>query len=285
MERLPFAVETISRTFTLLSILWLLPISLIAQQHPLNVETASFLPERTARLEFGVSHLIDQPYPLSGLVGNLTKIGNLRLIFSINGDVEIEAEGTMQNVLRITERHSAYNSSIAARGMNVTNDFGDLTVWTKIALFSEYRSPIGLALRFGTQLPNASNESGLGLDEFNFFSSLLWEKHFFGIRFLANTGLGIYGDPTKAGEQHDNFIFAFGVTTPIGEESKLILETAGRFGHEGMGFHRVANMRSGIAFSVFGLQWKVLGILGTAPSDLARGFEVSAGNNFHFLKD
>ena len=52
-------------------------------------------------------------------------------------------------------------------------------------------------MRFATRLPNASNESGLGLDTTDFFVSGLFGKTVQSIRFVGNVGLGILADPVR----------------------------------------------------------------------------------------
>ena len=52
-------------------------------------------------------------------------------------------------------------------------------------------------LRFATKLPNASNESGLGLDTTDFYVSLLGAKTVQSIRVVGNLGVGILADPTS----------------------------------------------------------------------------------------
>ena len=53
------------------------------------------------------------------------------------------------------------------------------------------------------KLPNASNESGLGLDTTDFFASLVGAKTVQSIRVVGNIGLGILGDPTRGDRQND----------------------------------------------------------------------------------
>ena len=59
------------------------------------------------------------------------------------------------------------------------------------------RGPAGVGLRFATKLPNASNESGLGLDTTDFYASLLVGKTVQSVRIVGNGGLGILGDPMR----------------------------------------------------------------------------------------
>ncbi len=258
------------------------PQFLYSQQYPVSTESAGILPSGTARAELGVGQYFDQPFPLSGLDGNLTKLGVIKFGLSYDGNVELQFDGTLLDILKINSRETAFNSSITTR-KSVTSDIGDFTLWTKFRLVSEYHFFTTVTIRFGVQLPNASNESGLGIDEFNFYSSFLLEKHLAGIRWVLNAGLGILGDPVTLSEQHDTFIFAIGSYIPLGERSTLILETAGRTGHRGIGVYRLANAKAGGETAVAGLSMKLLGVMSFTASDNSQGAELSVGYDFTII--
>ncbi len=263
---------------------FIIPVSLISQQYPVSTETPSIIPAGTAHAEVGAGEYFDQSFPLSGLDGNLTKLGILHFGFSYDGNVELQFDGTLLDILHVKGRDAAFNSAIATTN-SVTADIGDFTLWTKFRLISEYRFFSSVSIRFGVQLPNASNESGLGIDEFDFYSSFLFEKHYAGIRWVVNTGLGILGDPATLSEQHDTFIFAFGSYIPVGERSTLVFETAGRTGHKGIGVYRLANAKVGAQASFAGLSWKFLGVRSFAPSDNSNGAELVVGYDFAIFEN
>jgi len=182
-------------------------------------------------------------------------------------------DGTLLNILNVTKRESAFNS-IRTTHKNPTTDVGDFSVWTKIGVLNEYSSDISVSIRFGIQLPNASNESGLGIDEMNFFSSLLLEKHIAG-KWTLNIGLGILGDPTQFSSQHDVCIYAFEYSVPMSTSAFLLFQTAGRFGHNGIGVQRLANGKVGIEKSFGNIGVKLLGVANFSPADNAKGAELS----------
>jgi hypothetical protein len=267
----------------ILFFLCILSVFLVAQQHPLAIESATLLEPGHAQIEFGTAHFRQQPFPLSGLEGNLWKIGNLRFCISLSGYVELQTEGTLLNVLDITKRNPAFNSKITTSS-NPTGDIGDFFLWTKFSVLREYTSGIGFSVRFGVQLPNASNESGLGIDEMNFFSSLLFQKHFAG-EWTINTGLGILSDPTRVGSQHDVFMYGIEYILPIGESTFLNLQSAGRRGHDGDGIRHLANAKLGIENCVFNdLSIKLFAVTNFSSSDNAKGFEFSVAYTFHVME-
>ena len=265
-----------------LLLLLFLSVSIVAQQHPIAIESATLLEKGHAQIEGGTSYFNRQTYPLSGLTGNLTKIGNIRFSISLSEFVELQTDGTLLNLLSITHRDSAFNS-IRTTKSNPTGDIGDFSVWTKFGLFNEYRDGIGFAVRFGVQLPNASNEAGLGVDEMNFYSSLLIQKHFGG-KWTANLGLGILTDPTVLGQQHDVFIYGIEYFLPVAEKTYLSLQTAGRNGHSGIGIERLANGKIGLEQQFNNFAVKLFSVINFAPSDNARGVELTLSYLFHVVE-
>ena len=92
-----------------------------------------------------------------------------------------------------------------------TSDVEDLVVATKIRLVSEARGRPSLGIRIATQLPDASNESGLGTDLANFYATLLLGKTIQSVRIVGNAGLAILGDPT-GGVPEQNDLLTYGVS-------------------------------------------------------------------------
>ncbi len=246
------------------------------------MEAATLLEYGHAQLEIGGAHLREQPFPLSGLTGNLSKVGTIRFCIALSEYVEIQTDGTLLDILNITHRIPAFNT-VRTTTRNPTTDVGDFSFWTKFGVLSEYSSGIGMAVRFGVQLPNASNESGLGIDEMNFFSSVLLQKHIAG-RWTCNIGLGVLSDPTQLGQQHDVFIYALEYFLPMNATMSMILQTAGRTGHDGVGMRRLANGKAGIEKSFGDLTVKAMGVLNFSPADNAKGVELSLSYLFHVIQ-
>jgi len=265
----------------LLFVVFILPFAATAQQRPVAVESPSILKTGYAQFEFGAAHFQHQAFPLSGLKGNLSKLGILRFRVALSEYVELETDGTLLDVLDVKERIPAFNSAITTT-RNPTADIGDFSLWTKSMFLEEASSGLGLSLRFGVQLPNASNESGLGIDEMNFFSSLLFQKHFAGM-WTFNAGVGILGDPTHLSNQHDVFTYAFEYFIPFGETTSCILQTAGRTGHFGVGIQRLANSKLGIEKTFGSLSLKAFGTINFSPIDNAKGAEVTVAYLFNVL--
>ena len=83
-------------------------------------------------------------------------------------------------------------------------------------------------LRFATKLPNASNESGLGLDTTDFFASALAAKTIQSIRVVGNIGLGILTDPTFGSRQNDVVTYGVSFARALTSQAELVGELNGR---------------------------------------------------------
>ncbi len=278
------ALSSLKRVSRAVCFLSSIPILLFSQQYPIPTETPQILPAGGAHAEVGFGRYVDQTFPLSGLEGTLTKLGVLRFGFSYDNNVELQVDGTLLDLLDVKSRHEAINSALATTN-SFTKDVGDLTIWTKFRLISEYHSLSTVSIRFGMQLPDASNRSGLGVNVFDFYSSFLLEKHFGGIRWVANAGLGILGSPAQLRQQHEVLIYALGSYVPLGDKTTAVLETAGRWGHQGPGVYRLANADAGVQTTLVGLSWKLLGVLSFAPSDNSKGAQIVAGYDFEIIEN
>jgi hypothetical protein len=104
-------------------------------------------------------------------------------------------------------------------------------------MISETPARPALSFRFATKLPNASNESGLGLDTTDFFASLLVAKNVQSLRVVGNAGLGILADPTSGNRQNDVLTYGLSLARALTERAEVVGELNGRL-----------NMRSAGAF-------------------------------------
>jgi hypothetical protein len=90
-------------------------------------------------------------YPVSGLNGDLTRVGVIGVNIGMGPNVEFQIEGVAQNVLSINSRGPSAIPLNLAPGANSTNDTGDFTLWAKFKLRNETerRSVSWLPLRRG----------------------------------------------------------------------------------------------------------------------------------------
>src|SRR6185436_282925 len=105
-----------------------------AQQRPLITEDVDIIPPGTLRIEAGIDFLQGAKYPVSGLTGDLTRVGVIGVSVGLSPNVEFQIEGVAQNFLSINSRGTSAIPLSLAPGANSTNGVGDFTLWTKIKL-------------------------------------------------------------------------------------------------------------------------------------------------------
>jgi len=208
-----------------------------AQQRPLVTEDPETIGAGRLLIEGGLDLFHEQSYPVSGLEGNLLRLPTLGVSIGISPIAEIQIDGGLYDRLSITKRTTAPLSSLVNVTGDHTHDISDIVIGTKVRMIAEGPGRPSLAFRFATKLPNASNESGLGLDTTDFFASLLAAKNIQSIRIVGNLGLGILGDPTSGNRQNDVLTYGFSFARALTARAEVVGEVNGRL-----------NMRSAGAF-------------------------------------
>jgi hypothetical protein len=177
-----------------------------AQQRPLLTEDVDIIPPGSMRIQAGVDFVQRARYPVSGLSGDLTRAGVIGITIGFAPNVEFQIEGVAQNFLSINDRGlSAIPLNLAA-GANSTHDTGDFTLWAKIKLRNETRNWPSFGFRFGVQLPNSNQSTGIGLNQTNAFGQVLVGKKFgrnARVNLFGNLGVGILAAPTQNFTQND----------------------------------------------------------------------------------
>ena len=103
-----------------------------AQQRPLLTDDIDITPAGSLEVSAGVDFFQNAKFPLSGIKGDLTRVGDIRVRTGLASNVEIQIEGTIQNFVAINSRTmSAIPLTVSG---NSTNDFDDFTVSAKIKL-------------------------------------------------------------------------------------------------------------------------------------------------------
>jgi hypothetical protein len=186
-------------------------------------------------IEGGVDFAADNHYTVSGLRGDLWRIPTLGLSIGISQIAELQIDGGLYNHLSIASRNP--NAPLAHMLQIVgdsTSDIQDLVIGTKIRLMSERANRTSFAIRFATKLPNASNESGLGLDTTDFYFSALLGKTVQSIRMVGNAGLGILADPVEGNRQNDVFTYGFSIARAVKQGVEVVGEINGRLNTPGL---------------------------------------------------
>ena len=199
-----------------------------AQQRPLVTEDPETIGAGLVLIEGGIDELRDVSYPASGLQGNLLRLPTLGVSFGISSIAELQFDGGLYNRLNVTSSKAAPLSPLLNFSGDRTHDVEDITIATKIRLLSETPGRPAFGVRFATRLPNASNESGLGLDTTDFYASALLGKTVQSIRFVGNFGLGILGDPVDGNRQNDVLTYGASVARAVRQGLEVVGELNGR---------------------------------------------------------
>jgi hypothetical protein len=199
----------------------------LAQQRPLLTEDPETIGAGRLLVEGGVYWERDVFLPVSGLRGNTFSIVP-GVSVGVSSIAEIQFDGGLYQRMQIESRSTApFSSSLKITG-NSTSDSDDLSVGAKIRFLSETPNRPGMAFRFSTRLPNASNESGLGRDTQDFTASLILGKTIQSIRIVFNGGLQIMGDATRPASQEDLFVYGVSVARAVTDAAEIVGEFTGR---------------------------------------------------------
>ncbi len=241
----------------------------MAQQRPLLTEDVDIIPPGSMRIEAGIDFMQGARFPVSGLTGDLTRVGVIGVNIGLAPNVELQIEGVAQNFLSINSRTASAIPLNIAPGSNSANDTGDFTLATKIKLRSETKRGPSLGFRFGVQLPNSNQSRGIGLNQTNAFGSILIGKKF-GTdgRFntFANLGIAILTAPTALFSQNDVLTYGVAGIFRVNKQFSLAGEVNGRAntrpGNGPLGTESQAEARLGMQIRASGLRFDFAGIKG-----------------------
>ena len=272
------------RRLAFVSMLVLFALPAAAQQRPLVTEDPETIGTGRILTEFGFDYGKDVSYPASGLEGNLLRLPLIGISIGVSSIAEVQIDGGFYNRLSITERNLAPLSDMVTATGDSTSDVEDWSMGMKVRLLSETASRPAFGFRFATKLPNASNESGLGLDTTDFFASVLGAKTVESIRFVGNVGLGILGDPTRGDRQNDVVTYGFSMARALTQAAEIVgeingqIDTASGVAPPGTGSR--GQVRLGARYTLGGWRGDAAILLGVTSRDPSIGF--AAGFTYVF---
>lgn len=267
-----------SRTLQLLAALLIAATSVAlarAQQRPLITEDIEIVKPGAARFELGFDLQQDRNFPVSGLNGDLTRLGIVALTIGLAPNVEFETGGVIQNYLSINSQYqpSAVPLQLSS-ATNSTHDLGDFYVATKFKLRNETRRLPALGFRFGAELPNSSQGRGIGLNQTNFFATAIASKHFDRFHIFGNLGVGILTAPVDLFTQNDVLLYGLAATYRYNDRLTFAGEVNGRYStrrRPPLGTESDGAARFGARIRAAGLIWDVGGIKGLHPNSSRSG--------------
>jgi hypothetical protein len=200
----------------------------VAQQRPLVTEDPETVGTGRMLIEAGLTQSWDRSFSGSGLTGDLLQVPQVGLSIGVGPIAELQIDGGFYSRLTITEREPAPLSDLLDITGDTTSSVDDIVAGVKIRLAGESGTRPAFGVRLATKLPNASNESGLGLNTMDFFATLLVAKTAGSTRYVGNAGLGILSDPTDATRQTDVLPYGFSVARALAEGFEVVGEINGQ---------------------------------------------------------
>lgn len=255
--------------FLILVLAGLMPV--LAQQRPLLTDDIDITPPGSIEIAAGVDFYQDAKFPLSGITGDLTRVGDIRLRTGFASNVELQIEGTIQNYVAINSR-SVSAIPLTVDG-NSTNDFDDFTVSAKVKLRNETRLLPAVGLKFGFQMPNTDQARGIGTNQINIFTKIILQKKFGSMigrtpRFnaMGNIGLGIMTAPLERFTQNDVLLYGLGGIYRVTDRVNIVSEVNGRVNTRGgvapLGTESIGQFRVGTQVRASGLRFDAAAAFG-----------------------
>ena len=242
-----------------------------AQQRPLLTEDPRLIAEGMVVTELGMGYQHEAKFPVSGLTGDLYSILENGVHFGVGKRAEFQMTGVLHYYLSL------------ANDSGSRNDWGDLSLSTKIKIVGEGRSVPDISLRPTVELPNSSLTKGIGTDGTNFYADLLFGKKAGPAYVFGSIGLGILDDPTRAGAQHDFLTYGIATTVPAGSRVNILGEWNGRHSsitYPSAGGESRGQVRFGAQMKAGGMRWDAAVTAGTTNWDHKVGFTAGVSKEF-----
>ena len=268
------------RSLLILALLASAAVVALGQQRPLITDDIDITPQGAFELGVGVDFYQNAKFPLSGIKGDLTRVGDIRLKTGIASNVELQIEGTLQNFLAINSQGpSAIPLSITG---NSSNDFDDFTISAKVKLFNETKNLPAVGLKFGFQMPNTDQAKGIGTNQINIFSKIIVQKRFgkkAGRTPLANIygnlGLGIMNAPLANFTQNDVLLYGLAGIFRVNNRINVVSEVNGRLntrsGGAPIGTESIGQFRVGTQIKASGLRFDTAALFGITKNSPRTG--------------
>ena len=253
-----------------------------AQSRPLPVESVNGPGAGNVTLAIGFDVAHDVRYTLSGLEGDLWRVGLIRVDVGLSAIADFELSGGLRDHLAITSQQPAVLSDLLRlSNPSATGAFDDAVVGTKVRLTAEDAERPGISIRFATRLPNAKHPSGLGQNSMDFYSSLIIEKSYANTSVIANIGWGSLGDPLRGNRHVASLLYSVAAQRPVSRAVAIVAGVDGRTGPLESGLEARAIGRSGLRWHRAAIQIDAAATYGLTPRDGTIGAALTAAYTFH----
>lgn len=244
---------------------------LTAQQRPLITEDIDITPAGSFQISVGTEFLQNAKFPLSGLKGDLTRVGVIVSRIGLASNVEIQVEGSVRNFLAINSSQTPAPIPLDIN-RNSTSDTGDFIISTKIKINEETKNIPAFGFKFGVQLPNSNQAKGIGTNQINAFGKILFQKKFRDKRQISimyvfgNFGIGILTAPLQRFTQNDVLLYGLAGIIRLNDRINLVGEINGRANTRKrgipLGTESLSEVRLGTQIKVSKLRFDTAGIFG-----------------------
>jgi len=260
------------RLFVCLNLIFCLSVFAVAQQRPLLTDDVDTTPEGAIEIAAGVDFEQNAKFPLSGLRGDLTRVGDIRVKVGFSSNVEFQIEGVLQNFLAINSA-AAISPIPLTLDNNSSNDSGDFSLSTKIKLRNETRNLPALGFKFGFELPNSNQARGIGTNQINVFGKVLVQKRFGRragktprVNVFGNLGLAILTAPLERFTQNDVLLYGLAGIFSVNDRVNIVGEVNGRSntrsGDAPLGTESLSQFRIGTQIKASNLRFDTAAIFG-----------------------
>ncbi|MEJ7862164.1 MAG: hypothetical protein WKF90_11095 [Pyrinomonadaceae bacterium] len=260
------------RLFLFLSLIFCLSFPAFAQQRPLLTEDVDITPEGSFEIGVGVDFLQNAKFPLSGLRGDQTRVGDVRVKVGFSSNVEFQIEGVLQNFLAVNSVTAPSPIPLNITG-NSTNDVGDFTISTKIKLRNETENLPAIGFKVGLELPNTNQTRGIGINQTNVFGKVLVQKRFgrrngkdTRLNVFGNLGIGILTVPLENFSQNDVLLYGLATIYRLNDRVNIVSEVNGRAntrrGNAPLGTESLSQFRIGTQIKASNLRFDSAAIFG-----------------------
>lgn len=260
------------RLFILLTLIFGLSVMADAQQRPLLTDDIDTTPAGSIEITAGADFMQNARFPLSGLDGDLTRVGDIRIRTGYAPNVEVQIEGVVQNFLAIDSQSPTPPIPLSLDG-NSTNDFGDITTSVKIRLRNETKNLPAFGFKIGFQMPNSDQARGIGTNQIDIFTKFIVQKKFGKekgrtpkLNVYGNIGLGIMSAPLDDFAQNDVLLYGLAGIYRLTDNVNLASEVNGRVNTRGgtapLGTESQGQFRFGTQVTASGLRFDTAAIFG-----------------------
>ena len=250
-----------------------------AQQRPLLTDDIDITPAGALEISAGVDFYQDARFPLSGMEGDLTRLGNIRIKTGIAPNVELQLEGVVQDYVSIDSINSP-SIPLNVTG-NSTHDFGDIIVSAKIKLRYEKKYLPAIGLKFGFEMPNTDQAKGIGTNQINIFSKIILQKKFGSVvrgtprmNLMGNIGIGLMSAPLDRFSQNDVILYGLAGIYRVTDHINIVSEINGRSStrrNAPTGTESQGQVRIGAQFRASSLRFDTAAAFGTTRNSPRTG--------------